>query len=459
MKSKSLILFIALFALLLKFHTISAQNKISLVRYNDDFSQLKIDSSKKGLQHLKYISLGKQNYISFGGELREQFQRYNNINFGDVPPNFHDTTTNQLWHRLLIHSNVELGTHFRVFVQLNNTLRFLNHNPVAPEIDENQLSLHQAFAEVNMHQWKVRVGRQEMYYGNHRLVTVREGPNTRKTFDGIVLKSTLKNGSIDLIATTPVTAKQGIFDDESFKESLLGFYGSQYLVKHKIGVDYYGFNFQSSLRKYNYTSGFENRQTYGTRIFSNFPKFNFEVEGAYQSGKFDDLKIDAYSVVTDLNVLVLTSKKGIVGFAANVASGDKNSTDKKVNTYNLLFAKPAYGLAIPIGSTNMLSLSPYIKINPVPKLNVLTQVFFLSRNSSHDGTYSPGMIQNRPKPGLYYSSEKTLGTFYLVETNYQQTKNLSFSLDASYFKAGSYPKATGSGKDITYLSFKSTFKF
>lgn len=59
----------------------SAQNKISLLRYDDDFFHLKNDSIKKGLSHLKNISLRHKNYISFGGELREQFQIYRNINF------------------------------------------------------------------------------------------------------------------------------------------------------------------------------------------------------------------------------------------------------------------------------------------------------------------------------------------------------------------------------------------
>jgi len=125
-----------------------------------------------------------------------------------------------------------------------------------------------------------------------------------------------------------------------------------------------------------------------------------------------------------------------------------------------LYAKPAYGLAVPIGATNIISLYPYIKINPVQKLNILAQVFFMARNSNQDGTYSPGMIENRPSPNALFSSDKkTLGQFYVLETNYQQTKNLSFSFDTSYFDAGSYPKATGKGKDVAYLSFKSTFKF
>jgi len=158
--------------------------------------------------------------------------------------------------------------------------------------------------------------------------------------------------------------------------------------------------------------------------------------------------------------MVLPGKKCIVGFAANVTSGDKNRNDNKLNTYNLLYAKPAYGLAVPIGASNIISLNPYIKINPVQKLNVLAEMFILARNSDQDGTYSPGMVQNRPRPALdFNTNKKTLGEFYVVETNYQLTKNLLFSFDVSYFKPGSYPKATGSGKDITYVSFKSTFKF
>ncbi|WP_394349387.1 alginate export family protein [Flavobacterium luteum] len=65
----------------------------------------------------------------------------------------------------------------------------------------------------------------------------------------------------------------------------------------------------------------------------------------------------------------------MVGDVANVASGDKDNSDNKLNTYNLLYAKPAYGFAIPIGATNMISLYPYIKINPIEKLNILAQVF------------------------------------------------------------------------------------
>lgn len=148
------------------------QNKISLMHYDDDFTMVKKDSVKKGFNQLKFIPLGKNNFISFGGKLREQFPVYNNINFGDVQPTFQDDSANQLWHQLMVNSNIELENHFRFFIQLNRTLRFLNDNPIVPEIDENQLSLRQAFAELKYINCNNRLVYQEMYYRNHRLITV-----------------------------------------------------------------------------------------------------------------------------------------------------------------------------------------------------------------------------------------------------------------------------------------------
>ncbi|MEI6087700.1 MAG: alginate export family protein [Bacteroidota bacterium] len=448
------------FVFAMTFTTTIAQNKINLLRYDDNFKLLKNDSLKKGFDNFKYLSLGNKTYISFGGELREQFQNSTNINFGDVPTSYHDISTNQLLHRLMIHANLEVGNNFRFFFQLNNTLRLFNNNPVVPEIDENQLGIHQAFAELKLKKWKFRFGRQELLYGNNRVITVREGPNTRLTFDGVVIKKEFKNCSLDFFAVSKVISKQYIFDDESLKEGLFGIYGTQFILNRKIGFDYYLIDFQSKLRKYNYQSGDESRQTYGARLFSNYKRMNFEFEGSYQSGKFNNLNINAYNILADLNFLLVPKKSLILGFAANVASGDKNRNDQNLNTYNLIYAKPAYGLAVPIGATNMISLYPYIKINPIQKLNILVQLFFLSRKSDQDGTYSPSMVQNRPSPNLIYSSkEKVLGEFYVLESNYQITKNLTLSVDASFFKAGKYPISTGNGKDISYLSFKSTFKF
>lgn len=85
-------------------------------------------------------------------------------------------------------------------------------------------------------------------------------------------------------------------------------------------------------------------------------------------------------------------KKAVVGVAGNYISGDRNSKDRKLNTYNLFFSKPQYGLAAPIGATNIATINPYMKMQPTSKLNIYTGINFLWRQSEQDGIYSPGAI-------------------------------------------------------------------
>lgn len=82
------------------------------------------------------------------------------------------------------------------------------------------------------------------------------------------------------------------------------------------------------------------------------------------------------------------------------------------------------------------------------------------RQSNQDGTYSPAAVEVRPNPEVISSStQKQIGTLLVLESNYSVNKNLSFAVDASYFFAGGYVKATEKGKDIIYFSFKGAYKF
>lgn len=440
---------------------VAGYSQIQYLRYNDDFNYLQSDSlTKKGLQKLKYIPIAEQINISLGGEIREQIQRYNNINFGDVPPNYKTSNSWQLWHRLMVHANVDIGQRARVFVQLSSTYRFLNSNPLTPEIDQNELSLHQAFIAYRFNKiWMARIGRQEMSYGSHRLITFREGPNTRLTFDAAILKYNNGKKRVDVFAISPVISQKGVFDDQSFKDVAIGVYANQKFTK-SLSIDYYLLHFHSKRRQYNFVAGTENREIVGFRLFSENLKTNYEVEANYQFGRFNQLSINAYGISADVNHKILPEKSLIIGLAGNYLTGDKSRIDGKLNTYNLLYSKPQYGLTAPIGATNLLTMNPYLRINLTRNSNVYVGTNFMWRESNQDGTYSPGAVEVRPKPeNLVASSEKQIGTLLVLETAYAINSNLSIAVDASTFFAGKYVKQTGAGKDITYYSFKASFKF
>lgn len=441
---------------------LTASSQINLLRYNDNFVYLKKDSvPKKGLHQLKHIPLTDRSDISFGGEVREQLQHYRHINFGDVPPEFSTSSTWQLMQRVLVHSNIEWNKHTRFFVQLGSTHRFLNRNPFTPEIDQNELSLQQAFVDYRYKtNWIARLGRQELSYGSHRLITFREGPNTRLTFDGAVVKFLSDKRTIDLFVLSPVIAKAGIFDDKVFQDLIAGVYITEKIAPASFNLEYYFLNYVSSRRRYNFIAGKENRQIIGVRLFSNQPLLNYELEATYQSGKFNHLQVSAYSLSGDISYQLNAAKNAVVGVAGNYVSGDRDSKDRKLNTYNLLFSKPQYGLTAPIGATNIATINPYMKMQPTTKLNLYTGVNFIWRQSNQDGTYSPGAIQTRPRQHLLYASkEKQIGTLFLFESSYAVNRNLTFAFDVSGFFAGKYPKETGKGKTISYLSFKTSFKF
>jgi hypothetical protein len=53
--------------------------QISILRANDNFASVKNDTAKKGFNKWKHIPLSNKTNISFGGELREQLQYFENF--------------------------------------------------------------------------------------------------------------------------------------------------------------------------------------------------------------------------------------------------------------------------------------------------------------------------------------------------------------------------------------------
>jgi hypothetical protein len=459
MKNFLLVLFLGVFSNII----VAQKSSIHILRYNDQFQHLRSDSiPKTGSLKLKMIPMGSpKNRLSIGGEIREQVQYFANQNFGDVPPSFEKVSVTQIWHRVMLHANLDLGKNIRIFGQLNHTQRFFNPNPLI-EVDQNTLGLHQLSVDVRLAKTlQLRVGRQEMGYGNNRLLTFREGPNNRLAFDAAVLKYQRKKWRIDALVSSPVVQKEGVGDDISMKEWVSGVYATQIIVPQKLHADYFFLNYTGDRVKYNLTSGKEARQSIGTRIFSQNARFNYELEATTQAGTFNKQKIKAYSIAYDLKYRFQEAQKLTIGLAGHYISGDKNPTDQVLNSFNLLFSKPSFGLAAPIGAVNMVNFNPYLTMSPTKKIQLVTGVYFLSRQSSKDGIYSPGMTQTRPaRPDqLFLSNEKEIGQQYVLEAAYTFNAHWAFYLDSGYFRAGSFAKASGAGKNIGYLSAKAAYKF
>lgn len=99
----------------------------------------------------------------------------------------------------MLHTDWHFGKNVRAFVQLRSNVEAGRVGGPRPVVDENKLDFNQAFVDLSFAAGEkanvlLRVGRQEMTFGTGRLVTFRESPNVRLSFDG--LRATVKTSKV-----------------------------------------------------------------------------------------------------------------------------------------------------------------------------------------------------------------------------------------------------------------------
>jgi hypothetical protein len=173
------------------------QSQIGTLRPLDDNHALAADSADwKVHRIIKELPLDKKEsgtLLSIGGEIREQIRLYNHVNFGDVDSGISDQDF-YLQQRYLLHVNLRANRFLRFFTQFNSCFA-TGKNVINPQVDVDELGIMQAFVDLNARlpfPVQLRLGRQEFFFGQERILGVRDGPTVRQTFDGARLTLGLK---------------------------------------------------------------------------------------------------------------------------------------------------------------------------------------------------------------------------------------------------------------------------
>jgi len=431
------------------------------LRYEEDYSFLKRDSSRDWYGTTKFNPLSKNEntYLSIGGDIRYQYQWFKNENWGEPPAD----TNGFILTRYLVHADLHAGKNFRTFVQLQSSLANGKTAPPSP-VDEDQLDLHQAFAELvlplqNAQSLTMRVGRQELLYGSQRLVAVREGPNNRQAFDAARLIYVRNDWKADLFFSYFVQSKQKIFDDGLNKT--IKFWGV-YLVRNKIpffqNVDLYYFGLWKKKARFDDGVGKEVRHSVGSRIWGNVSSLWYDIEGLYQFGDFAGKSIDAWTFSVNTGYkLSRTGLKPEVGLKTEWISGDAKYNDNKLQTFNPLFPRGGYfGLVSLIGPVNLFDIHPSFSLTLSRKLLLETDCDIFWRYSINDGIYGPNAIMIYSGKN---SKQKSIGRQYSTYLEYTPNNFLYFRGEFTWFQAGDYLKDVGPGKDILFTAVTAELRF
>lgn len=350
-----------------------------LLRYDEDYRYLQDPGLRSDFwDPIKYIPLGPENsYLSLGGEARERYEGYTAANFG-VPGK---TADSYLLHRILVHADLHAGAYARGFVQLGNQLSPGKNAAAPPYLD--RLDVQQAFVDVRLpltddakSEPYLRIGRQEIEFGLQRVVSIRDAPNVRRSFDGIRLWGTVEQVRVDAFATWPTLVKPNTFDDQpNHAQGFWGLYAA--IPKSAIpdsGLDLYYLGFENSNARYSVGAAVEVRHSIGGRVFGRARRWDWDWEGLAQFGSFGPQDIRAWGFSGDTGYSFTVNEwKARGGLKATAGSGDRDPLDGKLGTYNGLFPKLAYfNQAGLLGASNVLDLQPSLTLRPTDSVKITT---------------------------------------------------------------------------------------
>ena len=435
------------------------QLKFKTLRYEEDYSYLRNDTSTGWYKQTKFFPLSRnsQTYLSLGGDVRYQYFWIKNEKWGDEAAD----KDGYLFSRLLLHADLHAGSHFRIFSQLQSSMA--NGKVSTSPVDEDPLELHQAFAEAKYgigvnNKLSVRLGRQELAYGSQRLVSVREGPNNRQSFDAAKASFISKKTQTDLFYSSYVRAKKGLFNDHANDIHFWGAYFTSTDVHILQHIDLYYLGLRKKKAVFEDGAGIERRHSIGARIFSKPRALRYDIEMLYQFGELDEKPIRAWTVSFNSGYQFQDAKlKPDLGFKTELISGDRRIDDNELQTFNPLFPRGGYfGLASLIGPSNLFDIHPSLSLLLSPRLQLNMDADIFWRFSKEDGIYGPNVAMIYKGNNNPY---RKIGNQVAMDINYTPNPYVYFRFEFTWFDAGNFLKAAGSGRDILFGGITTQLKF
>lgn len=310
------------------------------LRYDEDFSYLDGEPGsyrRDFFDPIKNIRFGDDWRLTLGGEFRFQMDSETNKAFGATEP---ANDTFQLY-RFLVHADLKYRKLFRVFVQGVEAFdedRDLAFRP----IDENHGDLQQLFFDLRFlgedSPWTVRVGRQELSYGGQRLVSPLEWANTRRRFDAVKVFTRYERWDLDLFYAKPVLVQREQSDRYDEDNDFYGVYAT-YKGVPRHGVDAYFFAVDNTGAPVNPNRRPGDKSTYtlGSRFWGKTAGFDYEAEVAGQWGHWAGDDVCAMAVALDGGYTFSGRAKPRIGAGFDWASGDRDPTDRNIETFDQLF--------------------------------------------------------------------------------------------------------------------------
>jgi hypothetical protein len=270
-----------------------------------------------------------------------------------------------------------------------------NVKPDAPPF-EDTMDLRQAYVEFGKAEAPLlllRVGRQELFFGEQRLIGHLNWTNTARSFDAARLTVQKNNYKVDFFAASVVNLKEGTANKSSGGNDIHGAYGSITKLIPNATIEPYAFwRLARGTKTEAGQPGKTDRKVYGGRFVGKLPaNFDYNIEAVGQTGTVGTDTIRAAASHAALGyILASVKKKPRIVLEYNYATGDETPGDGKQQTFDQLYptGHDKLGLADQVGWKNIHDLRAGIEVKPTTKIT--SSVFYHSwwLDSPKDALYN-----------------------------------------------------------------------
>lgn len=392
------------------------------------------------LDGLKLIPLGGGATLSLGGDMRLRGETYIPRDFGLRGSRGEDYGLG----RFMVHADLRMEKHLRAFLQLRHGEAWAARSPLGAT-QQNRLDVHQAFVETGSlggsGGMALRIGRQEISFGSGRMVGTRDGPNVRLSFDGVRASWAGEAVRLDGFVTRPVAARAGVLDDRSVRRN--SFWGA-YLTRTTgaaSGMDVYYLGVERPQASFPRGVAAETRHTIGARLFGRSGAWDWDVEAAYQFGRFGGAPIGAFTIANDVGLRM----DGLpwsprLGLRLDLASGGGTAPGRPLDTFAVPFPRLPYltegSLVAP---ANVMDVHPSLALHPTSNLRLTLDYLAIWKHRTGDAFYLP---PQRPAQGTA-GQGRFIGHFVQMSVRWDVSTRVTVELAAVRALPGDAIRATG----------------
>jgi hypothetical protein len=217
----------------------------------------------------------------------------------------------------------------------------------------------------------VRLGRQELVFGEQRLIGQSGWQNTARTFDGV--RGTLKRHGfqLDAFAASVVRIEPDTFDKSGYGNSLSGAYLSTTIIPKQTLEPYFFWRQSPGIAAELGGVAPLHQATTGAQMAGTLPSaFDYSIESAFQTGSVGPDRVRAWAShwLVGKTLTDVRARPRVFG-EYNYASGDANRTDGIRGTFDQLYptGHDKYGLADQVGWRNIHHVRAGVEFKPSAK--------------------------------------------------------------------------------------------